>query len=236
MRNFVSGKYSIIIHILLMMHHHSLIDGVQALSSPSSRTLPPKNQGIEIRVCQDRDCLTDGAKQANEIISTLVQKGSSTTKPVTIGKCRCLGPCGKGPNVDIRIDGIRVKDTRAAQSNYFIFREINSPQAVATMLEIAGMNIPANSVDQIEKSVFGKVESTRTFLDFDRTTRIALQRLLYICVALPLFDAHQKGYWDVINGQVYENSYYAIAAVAFIGSQFMGTSSAANRVEDDDEV
>mmetsp|Transcript_29665 Transcript_29665/g.45244 ORF Transcript_29665/g.45244 Transcript_29665/m.45244 type:complete len:245 (+) Transcript_29665:22-756(+) len=234
MRNFAWGKFSRVIHVLWIMIHYSVVDEVQALSS-HPRTLPPTNQGLEIRVCQDRDCLIDGAKQTNKIVSALVQKGSSTIKPVTVGKCGCLGPCGKGPNVDIRIDGIRVKDTRPAQSNYFIFREINSPQAAADMLEIAGMDIPLRAVDQIENSAVGKVESTRTFWNFDRTTRIALQRLLYACVALPMYDAQKNGNWDVINGQVFENSYYAIAAAVFIGSQFMGTSSAANRVDDGDE-
>jgi (2Fe-2S) ferredoxin len=191
----------------------------------------PTNQGLEIRVCQDRDCITDGAKQADEIVTTLVQKGSSKI-PVTVNKCGCLGPCGKGPNIDVRIDGVRVKDSRPGQSNYYVFREIDSAQAAAKMLEISGMDVPAEAVDQMEKAV--QVESTRAFWDFDRTTRIAFQRLLYATVALPLIDADENGTWDVINGQVYENSCYAIAAAIFIGSQFMGTSSAANKVEEND--
>ena len=172
--------------------------------------------------------MTDGANEANEIISSLVQKGSSPI-PVTVGKCGCLGPCGKGPNVDVRIDGIRVKDARPGQSSYYMFREINSPQAAAKMLEIAGMNIPTKAVEQIQDV---KVESTRTFLDFDRTTRIAIQRLLYAGVALPMNYAYENGTWDVIDGQVIENSYAGIIAAVFVGSQFMGTSSAANRVDD----
>ena len=69
--------------------------------------------------------------------------------------------------------------------------------------------------------------------DFDRTTRIALQRLLYVATALTLKEADQNGTWDMINGVVYDNSYAAIVAAVFIGSQFMGTGSKANSVKQD---
>jgi hypothetical protein len=45
------------------------------------------SKGVEIRVCQDRDCLTDGALQANEIVETLLKKSSSNL-PVTLSKVR----------------------------------------------------------------------------------------------------------------------------------------------------
>ena len=94
------------------------------------------------------------------------------------------------------------------------------------MLAEAGISVNERSIDPELK-----VESTRSFWDFDRTTRIALQRLLYIAVALPLLEADKNGTWDVINGEVYPNSYYAIAAITFIASQFMGTGSKANSME-----
>jgi (2Fe-2S) ferredoxin len=192
------------------------------LSSTSAYSASIK-KGIEVRVCQDRDCLTDGAVDAMEIVETLVKRGSSQS-PVSITSCGCLGPCGKGPNVKIVMDGINLKDST---SNYNCFRKIDSPEAAASMLQQAGITVPGTAV---VASKFSPVESTRKWYDFDRTTRIALQRLLYAVVGLPMIEADKTGTWDMINGEVYLNSYAIIAGLVFVGSQFMGTSSKANAV------
>jgi hypothetical protein len=95
------------------------------------------------------------------------------------------------------------------------------------------VSVPERKVQTVASNVGGEIESTRDFWDFDRTTRIALQRLLYVATLLPLVDASQQGTWDQINGQVYPNSYYAFGAAVFAASQFMGTSSQANAVSSD---
>jgi len=191
-----------------------------------------QQKGIEVRICHDRDCLTDGAVNAKKIVEKLAKSGKSKS-PITVTKCGCLGPCGKGPSVDIKIDGIRVKDNRAGQS-YYCFRGIDSAEAAANMLERAGVEVSEKAIETASKNEEAIV-STRKFLDFDRTTRIALQRLLYITVALPLVEADKQGTWDQINGAVYPNSYAAIIAFVFIGSQFMGTGSKANSMEETSE-
>lgn len=116
------------------------------------------------------------------------------------------------------------------QSNYYCFRNIDSPRAAADMLQQAGIVLPPTVVEKLSSDgdEGSLIVSTRKFWDFDRTTRIALQRLLYISVALPLADADQNGTWDQIHGVVYPNSYAAIVAIVFVGSQFMGTGSKAN--------
>jgi hypothetical protein len=121
--------------------------------------------------------------------------------------------------VAVEVDGVRLK-------NFYVFQQIDSAEAAAAMLAEAGITVNEKSINSELK-----VESTRSFWDFDRTTRIAFQRLLYACVALPLIDADKTGTWDVINGEVYTNSYYGIAAIIFIGSQFMGTGSKSNSME-----
>lgn len=103
------------------------------------------------------------------------------------------------------------------------------------MLELAGVTMPERKVQSVASKLGGEIESTREFWDFDRTTRIALQRLLYAVTLLPLLDASQKGTWDQINGDEYTNSYYAFGAAVFIASQFMGTGSQANAVADSAE-
>lgn len=197
-------------------------------------SFPPTNKGTEIRICQDRDCLTDGAVDAKKLVESLAKSGRSKSEggAVTITTCGCLGPCGKGPSVDIRINGVRVKDSRVGQSNYYCFRKIDSAESAADMLERAGIEVPEKSVQAASLKLEVKpIESTRTFWDFDRTTRIALQRLLYVSVALPIADADHNGTWDQINGNVYPNSYAAIIVVVFVLSQFMGTGSKANSVQ-----
>jgi len=209
---------------MIFLHYYfSLIFLLLSLFNVSDSALSSSNikKGIEVRVCRDRDCITDGGAESLEIIKELAK---TANKEVSVSTCGCLGPCGSGPNVDLKIDGIRVKDKRVGQNNYYLFRKINSSESAAQMLELSGASVPANTVNKMSKS-YGVIQSTRTFFDFDRTTRIALQRLLYVVTALPLLDANQNGTWDVINGIVYPNSYIAIATLVFIGSQFMGTGS-----------
>jgi hypothetical protein len=95
------------------------------------------------------------------------------------------------------------------------------------------VSVPESKIQTLASKVGGEIESTRAFWDFDRTTRIALQRLLYVATLLPLVDASQQGTWDQINGQVYSNSYYVFGAAVFVASQFMGTGSQANAVASD---
>mmetsp|Transcript_41222 Transcript_41222/g.74295 ORF Transcript_41222/g.74295 Transcript_41222/m.74295 type:complete len:159 (+) Transcript_41222:155-631(+) len=149
---------------------------------------------------------------------------------ITVVPCACLGPCGSGPTVDVRQDGIRVKDTREGQDNYFLFRKINSGKAVADMLTIAGVEPLDVIIAERDEFV---VTSTREWYDLDRNSRITLQRILYSLIALPLLNARLNGTWDVIGGVVVPNSYYAIAAAIFIASQFMGTSQRSNAVEEE---
>mmetsp|Transcript_14372 Transcript_14372/g.23720 ORF Transcript_14372/g.23720 Transcript_14372/m.23720 type:complete len:220 (+) Transcript_14372:77-736(+) len=212
--------------ILLTLH---VLTGPLVTGLSASSYLPPQ-KGLEVRVCQDRDCLTDGGKEALSMIQELSQ--GSQAKVTT---CGCIGPCGNGPNVNVLQDGIRVKDSRPGQSNYYVFRNINSAESAAAMLEAAGVAVPERKVQSVASKVGGEIESTREFWDFDRTTRIALQRLIYAATLLPLVDASQQGTWDQINGVVVPNSYYAFGAAVFVASQFMGTSSQANAVTDDSE-
>mmetsp|Transcript_26750 Transcript_26750/g.42252 ORF Transcript_26750/g.42252 Transcript_26750/m.42252 type:complete len:229 (+) Transcript_26750:109-795(+) len=198
---------------------------------PSFAYTPPLNKGIEIRVCQDKDCLLDGSKETLALLrsmtpSSIDNDNDDPNKRITIAPCACLGPCGSGPTVDFRKDGIRLKDTREGRDNYFLFREIDSPKAVVDMLAIADVNVlPSSSSSEDE------VMSTRQWYELDRNSRITLQRILYALVALPLLNARLNGTWDVIGDATVPNSYYAIAGGVFVASQFMGTSQKSNSME-----
>ena len=58
------------------------------LSTTTSRTT--------IRVCMDKDCKLDGSDDALAILSQLAPKSAEVTT------CGCLGPCGGGPNVEVK--------------------------------------------------------------------------------------------------------------------------------------
>lgn len=85
------------------------------------------------------------------------------------------------------------------------------------------------------KSSIDKVTSTRGPFDLDRTTKIALQRLLYVVTALFLKSSQEAGTFDVVGGEVIENSYFAGAAGVFVASQFMGTGSKDNSIKETNE-
>ena len=55
-------------------------------------------------------------------------------------------------------------------------------------------------------------------------------------VALFLKTADEKGTWDVVGGEVVENSYAAGAVAVFVASQFMGTGSKANGGPPENEI
>jgi hypothetical protein len=63
---------------------------------------------LQVRVCQDRDCLTGGGKEAPLSILEDLSQGSQAE----VISCGCIGPCGSGPNVAEVQDGVRVKDSR----------------------------------------------------------------------------------------------------------------------------
>ena len=173
----------------------------------STAYTPPLNRGIEVRVCQDKDCLLDGSKETLALVRSLVPDDDDR---VTVAPCGCLGPCGSGPTVDLRVDGIRVKDAREGRDGYFLFKEIDSARAATDMLALAGVEAVDHACD-----ADARVTSTRKLTDIDRNGRIGLQRVLYAMTALPLLNAHLTGTWDEMGGTVVPGSYYAAAVAVF---------------------
>ena len=179
-----------------------------------------------IRVCTDKDCLLDGATDALAMTAILAPKDFK------VEACGCLGPCGGGPNIQVKAaDGKAVKDGRPGKSSYYLFKGVDSAKEAASVLSfVTGKNVGPGRLSG------DMVTSTRGPLDLDRTTRIALQRLLYVAVALFLKTADERGTWDVAGGEVVENSYAAGAAAVFVASQFMGTGSKANGGPPENEI
>jgi len=216
------------------------------LPNTSSLTAP-----TILRVCIDKDCQIDGCGATLDLAKALAPSS------VKVETCGCLGPCGGGPNIDLRTaDGVRIKDKRTGRSNFYCFKEgeelersdskirrppshiTNNPSHTRALPRSSSVKTPEDMKEVLKVGAGIDVDnkqcnlptaaSTRGLLDFDRTTRIAFQRLLYIVTFLPMQDAYQKGTWDTIMGTTYENSFAAIGAVVLVGSQFMGTGASAN--------
>ena len=188
---------------------------------------PPINKGLEIRVCMDKDCQLDGSKQTLQLVESLTPTTSSDNddNQIVVEKCGCLGPCGSGPTIDFRRDGIRLKDTRNGMDNYFLFRKMNSKQAVVDMLRIGDIElISLDTSTDMEQ----EVTNTRQWYDIDRNQRIRIQQLLYAITAVPLIVAYKSGEWN--------ESYAFVAVAVFVASQFMGTSKTSNAVVEDKVV
>ena len=103
---------------------------------------------------------------------------------------------------------------------------MNSASEAASLLSFV-----TDSPVKGDRSPLQTVTSTRGPLDLDRTTKIALQRLIYVVTALFLKSSQEAGTFDMIGGEVVENSYFAGAAGVFIASQFMGTGSKDNTIK-----
>ena len=125
------------------------------LASPSTR-------GYTIRVCTDKDCLLDGAADAISMASSLAP---ATCK---VEACGCLGPCGGGPNIQVKDgEGKAVRDGRPGKSSYYLFKGVDSAEEVASMYSfVTGKEVGTGRLAE------EKVMSTRGPLDLDRTTRI----------------------------------------------------------------
>ena len=152
---------------------------VLPFANPSSASVPPSRPSV--LVCTDKDCALDGAEQMLSIAKRVLPAS------VDVKGCGCIGPCGKGPNLKILDEeGIRVKDKRPGENSFYCFRRVDSVEALQKVLKTS-----------LDLDIKGNVKlpppvSSRTFWDIDRTKRIALQRLLYICTFLPMIDRYQK--------------------------------------------
>ena len=108
--------------------------------------------------------------------------------------------------------------------NYFLFRKMNSKQAVIDMLRIG--DIEPISLDT-SMNIEQEVTNIRQWYDIDRNQRIRIQQLLYAITGIPLFVAYKSGEWN--------ESYAFVAIAVFVASQFMGTSKTSNAVVEDGE-
>jgi len=92
-----------------------------------------------VLVCTGRDCLDDGSLNALKRFKRLK---ASCDLDLKIGARPCMGPCGRGPNVDARLNG---KPINSPGTGVRFWTNCEDDRACATVLEAAGLPVQADS-------------------------------------------------------------------------------------------
>ena len=97
-------------------------------SRPSTNGPPP----VEIFVCTGRDCLEDGSRETLRRFKALKDEHGLDVK---LRARPCMGPCGRGPNIDARRAGVAVKSPGTGVT---LWTDVADDRGCATVLAAAG--------------------------------------------------------------------------------------------------
>ena len=107
-----------------------------ATTTPSTSETPP----VEIYVCTGRDCLEDGSRETLRRFKALKDEHGLDVK---LRARPCMGPCGRGPNIDARRAGVAVKSPGTGVT---LWTDVADDRGCATILAAAGeqLVVPEN--------------------------------------------------------------------------------------------
>ena len=114
---------------------------VIASVSALTQQLPVQQQPpVEIFVCTGRDCLEDGSRETLRRFKALKDEHGLDVK---LRARPCMGPCGRGPNIDARRAGVAVKSPGTGVT---LWTDIADDRSCATVLAAAGeqLVVPEN--------------------------------------------------------------------------------------------
>ena len=114
---------------------------VIASVSALTQQLPVQQQPpVEIFVCTGRDCLEDGSRETLRRFKALKDEHGLDVK---LRARPCMGPCGRGPNIDARRASVAVKSPGTGVT---LWTDIADDRACATILAAAGeqLVVPEN--------------------------------------------------------------------------------------------
>ena len=105
-------------------------------ATPSTSETPP----VEIYVCTGRDCLEDGSRETLRRFKALKDEHGLDVK---LRARPCMGPCGRGPNIDARCAGVAVKSPGTGVT---LWTDVADDRSCATVLAAAGeqLVVPEN--------------------------------------------------------------------------------------------
>ena len=106
-------------------------------STPSTTSEAPP---VEIYVCTGRDCLEDGSRETLRRFKALKDEHGLDVK---LRARPCMGPCGRGPNIDARRAGVAVKSPGTGVT---LWTDVADDRRCATILAAAGeqLVVPKN--------------------------------------------------------------------------------------------
>ena len=106
-------------------------------STPSTNGPPP----VEIFVCTGRDCLEDGSRETLRRFKALKDEHGLDVK---LRARPCMGPCGRGPNIDARRAGGAVKSPGTGVT---LWTDVVDDRGCATILAAAGAQLVPDSYE-----------------------------------------------------------------------------------------
>jgi hypothetical protein len=114
-----------------------VIASVSALTQQLSVQQQPP---VEIFVCTGRDCLEDGSRETLRRFKALKDEHGLDVK---LRARPCMGPCGRGPNIDARRAGVAVKSPGTGVT---LWTDVSDDRGCATILAAAGeqLVVPEN--------------------------------------------------------------------------------------------
>ena len=107
-------------------------------STPSTTSEAPPV--VEIYVCTGRDCLEDGSRETLRRFKALKDEHGLDVK---LRARPCMGPCGRGPNIDARRAGVAVKSPGTGVT---LWTDVAGDRGCATILAAAGDAIVAGGL------------------------------------------------------------------------------------------
>ena len=107
-------------------------------ATPSTSEAPP----VEIYVCTGRDCLEDGSRETLRRFKALKDEHGLDVK---LRARPCMGPCGRGPNIDARRAGVAVKSPGTGVT---LWTDVADDRGCATILAAAGAPLSPEDYQQ----------------------------------------------------------------------------------------
>ncbi len=118
-------------------------------ATPSTSEAPP----VEIYVCTGRDCLEDGSRETLRRFKALKDEHGLDVK---LRARPCMGPCGRGPNIDARRAGVAVKSPGTGVT---LWTDVADDRGCATILAAAGAPLSPEDYESAPPRTFAESAS-----------------------------------------------------------------------------
>ena len=152
------------------------LHAASATTTPSTTSEAPP---VEIYVCTGRDCLEDGSRETLRRFKALKDEHGLDVK---LRARPCMGPCGRGPNIDARRAGVAVKSPGTGVT---LWTDVASDRECATILAAAGEQLVPENYESAPPRTFAESASK-----FYRGYWKQINNVLFACTLVGAHGAH----------------------------------------------